>query len=58
MHRDDDLRPEVFVDARQSYLRALSVGFASRVHQDDVRVIELLYQSHVTENPCIALMID
>src|SRR5437667_6315436 len=58
MHRDHHLRLEITRHRQPSHLRHLTIRYRADRHQDDVRMIKLLDQSHVAEDPGIALVVN
>src|SRR5438876_9424944 len=58
MHRDHHLRLEITRHRQPSHLWHLTIGYRADRHQDDVWMIKLLDQSHVAENPGIALVVN
>src|SRR5664279_104377 len=58
VHRHDDLRLEVLVDLSTRIGGALRVGAAPGGNQDDVRVVHLLDEGHIAEEPSVAGMVE
>src|SRR5262249_6256464 len=54
---NNNLRLEITVYRQPRHLRTLTIGRSPDRHENNIRMIKLLDQRHVAENPGIAFMI-